>query len=302
MLPEKIRALRKRAGLSQEQLAEKLNVSRQAVTKWESGAGIPDIDNLRAISGLFRISLDGLMGLQPPDAPEREFLFESVTEYDIDGLKRYDVALTGAKRVALTAYDGEKIRVRLASDQIPELESSFKVRLDDEKRRLDVELRRFGQTTEAAAREALYVEIRFPQRYLKAIELSANAGTLALHSITAETIAFSGKAARVEMDGVSGRVALDSNENMEILCAGLDGRLEINQLSAASRLSLPEGARFFALTRGLSNRIYYQSNGLTTEDFSLPEDAAEDCQNVIELNGMKSELIINAITGLASAR
>ncbi len=82
MLSEKIRALRKGAVASQEQLAEKLNVSRQAVAKWESDVGRPDIDNPRAISGLFQISLDGLMGLRLPDAPEREFLFESVAEYD----------------------------------------------------------------------------------------------------------------------------------------------------------------------------------------------------------------------------
>lgn len=82
MLSEKIRAPRKRAGLSHEQLAEKLNVPRQAATKWEPGAGIPDTDNPRAISGLFQISLGGLMDLRLPDAPERGFLFESVAEYD----------------------------------------------------------------------------------------------------------------------------------------------------------------------------------------------------------------------------
>ena len=49
-LGEKIREQRKQAGLSQEQLAEKLNVSRQAITKWETDKGIPDVANLIAIS------------------------------------------------------------------------------------------------------------------------------------------------------------------------------------------------------------------------------------------------------------
>jgi transcriptional regulator with XRE-family HTH domain len=40
---EKLKIIRKQAGMSQEQLAEKLGVSRQAVTKWETDAGIPDI-------------------------------------------------------------------------------------------------------------------------------------------------------------------------------------------------------------------------------------------------------------------
>ena len=58
---EKLKSIRKQAGMSQEQLAEKLGVSRQAVTKWETDGGIPDIDNLLAISALFSMSVDELL-------------------------------------------------------------------------------------------------------------------------------------------------------------------------------------------------------------------------------------------------
>ena len=60
-LGETIRECRKKASLSQEQLAGKLNVSRQAVTKWETDKGIPDIANLIAISDEFGLSLDELI-------------------------------------------------------------------------------------------------------------------------------------------------------------------------------------------------------------------------------------------------
>lgn len=60
-LGEKIKELRRKAGMSQEQLAEKLNVSRQAITKWETDKGIPDIANLIAISDEFGLSLDELI-------------------------------------------------------------------------------------------------------------------------------------------------------------------------------------------------------------------------------------------------
>ena len=60
-LGEKIKERRKQAGLSQEQLAERLNVSRQAITKWETNKGIPDIANLIAISDEFGLSLDELI-------------------------------------------------------------------------------------------------------------------------------------------------------------------------------------------------------------------------------------------------
>lgn len=58
---EKLKKCRKKAGLSQEQLAEKLCVSRQAVTKWESDRGIPDIKNIQNISKLFEVSIDYLL-------------------------------------------------------------------------------------------------------------------------------------------------------------------------------------------------------------------------------------------------
>lgn len=60
-LGKKISALRKEAGLSQEQFAEKIGVSRSAIAKWESDKGIPDIENLVRIAKLFEIKVDDLL-------------------------------------------------------------------------------------------------------------------------------------------------------------------------------------------------------------------------------------------------
>ena len=57
----RLRELRTEMGMSQEQIAEALNVSRQAVAKWEAGANVPDLDNLLALSALFDVSLDRLV-------------------------------------------------------------------------------------------------------------------------------------------------------------------------------------------------------------------------------------------------
>ena len=53
---EKLQLIRKNKGLTQEELAEKLSVSRQAVAKWESGQGYPEITNLIQISNLFHVT------------------------------------------------------------------------------------------------------------------------------------------------------------------------------------------------------------------------------------------------------
>ena len=60
-LGEKIKDLRRKYNISQEKLAFEIGVSRQSVTKWESDAGLPDIDNLKALATLFNVSIDELL-------------------------------------------------------------------------------------------------------------------------------------------------------------------------------------------------------------------------------------------------
>ena len=92
---EKLKSIRKQVGMSQELLAEKIGVSRQAVTKWETGAGIPDIENMISISNLFNISIDELICNERTTLNTSEYL-ESITEYDIDKIKSYDMKFGGA--------------------------------------------------------------------------------------------------------------------------------------------------------------------------------------------------------------
>lgn len=61
ILAEKVALLRKKKGWSQEELAERLGISRQSVSKWESGASIPDIDKIIMLSKLFQVSTDYLL-------------------------------------------------------------------------------------------------------------------------------------------------------------------------------------------------------------------------------------------------
>lgn len=74
ILGDKLYRLRKDKGISQEELAYKLNVSRQAISKWERGEALPDTDNLISLAKLYEVSLDELVGndvesYQPVIAP-----------------------------------------------------------------------------------------------------------------------------------------------------------------------------------------------------------------------------------------
>lgn len=65
-LNEQILHYRKKAGLSQEELAGKIGVSRQAVSKWEVGDTVPELDKLVALAKTFGVTTDELLGLEEP--------------------------------------------------------------------------------------------------------------------------------------------------------------------------------------------------------------------------------------------
>ena len=86
MLRDNLIMLRKLNGFSQEQVAEKINISRQAYAKWESGATIPDIEKAALLAQMYGVSLDSLMktetaegvGVLPP-APRGKNIWGTVT-------------------------------------------------------------------------------------------------------------------------------------------------------------------------------------------------------------------------------
>ena len=69
---DKLRLLRTQANLSQEDLADELHVSRQSVSKWESGISFPEIEKLISISNYFHVSLDALLKAPLHDTPITE--------------------------------------------------------------------------------------------------------------------------------------------------------------------------------------------------------------------------------------
>ncbi|MGN0738835.1 MAG: helix-turn-helix domain-containing protein [Treponema sp.] len=84
MFSENLIHLRKLKNISQEELAEKLNVSRQTVSKWETGESLPDIEKTKTIAELFDVSIDDLVNYEitphsPGIPPKGKYAFGVVT-------------------------------------------------------------------------------------------------------------------------------------------------------------------------------------------------------------------------------
>lgn len=99
----KLYELRKQKGFSQEELANRLNVSRQTVSKWEVGDSTPDMEKLVAISDLFGISLDELVLDKSPEPAPAPVVQSAKSEL-------YSEIKTDIKEKVLTDKNKKKVR------------------------------------------------------------------------------------------------------------------------------------------------------------------------------------------------
>ena len=107
---EQLSKLRKEANLTQEDLAEKCQVSRQAIAKWESGESVPTIEKFIILAGLFEMSLDELVGITVVDKYAKakqyikEFAAKDIPVDEDDDISAIVVRyLLFAERMGLTA-------------------------------------------------------------------------------------------------------------------------------------------------------------------------------------------------------
>ena len=287
MISMRIRELRKQANLSQEMMAEKIGVSRQAITKWETGLGVPDIENLVAIADLFKLSLDELMGRDiEHETLAKDYLYESVTEYDIDGKKDFDISFMGANKLKLYAYEGEKVKVILLSDTISDIQNELKTKIDDIKRKIDIDIKRVGNLSETVAKNELTIKILIPQLYMGEVELNGNTNILELKNLELDNIEFSGKSKEIALENIKSHIEIDTNEDAKLYVKNVEGALDINQLSATSKLYIASTDEFGFITKGVLNKV------LCKHDMLNIKEVSEEPKLVIELNGIKSELSI----------
>ena len=118
MLKDNLVMLRKLNGYSQEQISEKIGISRQAYAKWESGATIPDIDRAALLAEVYGVTLDSLMKTETiddarmvPPAPKGKNIWGTVTLGD-----RGQLVIPKAARDHLGIKGGERMVV--ASDEV----------------------------------------------------------------------------------------------------------------------------------------------------------------------------------------
>ena len=112
MFKDNLLTLRKKNRMTQEELAERMGVSRQALAKWESGETIPDLDKSRAIAAIFNVTLDDLANYEPHEnsglelPPKGKHLFGVVTVGD-----KGQVVIPAKARKIFSIHPGDQLVV-----------------------------------------------------------------------------------------------------------------------------------------------------------------------------------------------
>ena len=162
---DKLKQYRLNKGLSQEQLAEKIGVSRQAITKWETKRGLPDVENMVILAEVFKLTLDELVLEEVKKQENKPMIFESETVYDIDTGKHFDINLGGARKITLKTGIDEKICIRLSSETLEKIGSLFKIKLDEKRAKLDVELINKKGVSRFETQESVDIELLLPEKF-----------------------------------------------------------------------------------------------------------------------------------------
>ena len=230
---------------------------------------------------MFKISIDDLLSEEKALA-EKLFLYESRIASDIDTVRDFDIHLGCAAEVTVSGNEGEKLEVVCSSNDIADLSGLIKMRVDDEGKSADVNLKLRDGLTETLCREALHVEISLPQRYVHKVEIAARTGKLSVLHLEYDNFEFGGKAEEIILSEIKGNTELDVNSDVVIKAESFSGEVSLNQVGAVSSLRIPSGKAVATRTKGIRTRIICEH----------PELISPDAADIIELNGIKSELTI----------
>lgn len=285
---EKLKEIRANQGLSQEQLAEKIGVSRQAITKWETNRGLPDVENMIILAEIFKMTLDELVLQRKKEEEVQETLFESETVYDIDCDKYFDIRLGSARKICICSCDDEKIHIRLQSEVLDNLNSLYKVKIDEKKKRLDILCQNKKEISGFEAGQSLDIIIMLPKDFTQHCEIDANAKELFIENLQMKRLEYDGAADLVYIKDVEGSVEFTGKTDYEINIDGTCTQLDVNQWGAKALIHVADLNKYTFVNKGRKSKIYCLKDGVVSEEISDTNG-----ENMISVSGIRSELIIS---------
>ncbi len=285
---ERLKQIRANQGLSQEQLAEKIGVSRQAITKWETNRGLPDVENMIILAEIFKVTLDELILERISVQEPQQELFESETVYDIDCGKHFDIRIGNAKKLCIQGCDDEKVHIKLQSEVLEDLNSLYKVKIDEKKKRLDIDCQNKKDISQFEAEKSLDVIIMLPVDFTEHCEIDASVKELCIDNLKLKRLEYDGDAESVYIKDAEGSLEFTGKTDYDITIDGICTQLDVNQWGAKALVHVADISEYTLLNKGRKSKVYCLKDGVISEDIS-----AFSGENIISISGIGSELIVS---------
>lgn len=327
---EKLKELRKEKGWSQEELAEKVSVSRQAVTKWEAGEGYPEIENLKYISTLFGKSIDELV---KEDYESQETTEETISTIEIDSdhntkskviveqidnieidqaLRKIEISTFSIDNINIVSSKRSTVFVELTSKHNALINNDILLKLKRSHGKLAIILKKkglFGYINYNYSKE-LDLTIHIPEIYKENLEISTIAEAININSILLHNLEINSTCSTVNIDnvqtsntdinGVDKELIINKFiGNLEISCVTSDiditydnfnSNLVINSVSAKVKINIPKDSDYMIEQNGLSTRIDYRIDDKQNDRIKI------NGIHKIEVNGVQNSIILNEYT------
>lgn len=285
---DKLKQIRANQGLSQEQLAEKIGVSRQAITKWETNRGLPDVENMIILAEIFKVTLDELVLQRTIEVETNEEVFVSETVYDIDYDKHFDIRIGNARKICITTCDEEKVRIKLQSEVWDNLDARYKVKIDERKNRLDIECQNQKSASKMEAENSLDIQILLPKNFTEHCEIDASVKELYIENLKMKCLEYDGAADLIYIRDVEGSLEFTGKTDYEMMIDGICSKVDINQWGAKTLIRVADISKYTVLNKGRKSKVYYIKDGVRSE-----ENLGENGECIISVSGIRSELTIS---------
>lgn len=300
---EKLKEIRKQNNLSQEDLANQLNVSRQAITKWETAQGLPDMENLKNISKFFHISLDELLQEEAIQVSnqiieEEKYVYEAIYEYDIDSIKDIEINVSLINNVKILPNDKDNILLRLGSNTLFDLDNFYRIKHKNAEKKFKLSIGKnsinIGIINIGIIKTSykdLTAIIYLPQKYIKNVKINCISEKLDVKSLIFNKIDISQIIENINIEYCKGDIELNTIlSNYEITYNQFEGNLKINSISSIVKLNVPKNSNYQIKNSELTSSIEHLMNIQQISHNDVGKTA------FIEVNGIDCKLILNEYT------
>ena len=212
---------------------------------------------------LFNVTIDELMMPRECERKAEDGIEESETIYDIDGGKHFDIHVGSIRTLSVGSCDDSKVHIKLKSDILHDISSIYKVKIDEKKKRLDIDCQNKQAVSKFQAEQSLDIVILLPK-------------DLAEH---------------VYIKNTEASIELTGKTDYEIEISGSCTKLDVNQWFVKSLIHIEDINQYTIVNRGRKSKIYFIKDGIISEE--LIEVKGE---NIISTSGIRSELMISVRT------